>query len=753
MNNKKGIPSPYQIDFGNYDDSFDSYDDLPATPAWMQTVGAALARKFGITVKTGTPKWEIDHALNEFRTGDIDVVYSRRGVLGLLLNGTGRLAKSIEFPRTIRAAQSFAKEHVVDLPVAKHFGALVKTIDEVRTDDEMAKEYAGGERVVETMHAQAYEAANKALTMMAMDMRARREMARLSLDWLKGFTVIVKAIAKESITETNPKPGLVRDVEVAMTEFHLEKTEAVFSVSFGDVIARIKKHPNVTTQGRVLAVLLMALYPAQTDEIIKVMVRAYPRNVTVFNGRLAYYPATRPDEETLIKLATVIQKKVNEVKFFASHTGGHAQYVIAKAEQYYHAHRLGIEYVSPYAGYDMEAKALEVEEANEAARKVAYAMVDRGITVDITDSVAFSKELLPLVSPFPFLDLNDQKSDADKKGNGSMQKRLSGAGNGSRAQKRDKQREKKSPADRAKDRKKMESLDNQKNQKKVDNERKGYSILGMGSLDPLERYLYIIGPYLSRIQTTASRIKRLLKVNDPAGLRGAYRKGKELNTRILYRHRIDDYRLFSRKEVEKDQSYGFVVTGDISGSTETNYASGTNRQIQDEILAASFLIAEIAERIGEKVMCAVSLFDDTAKETKRAGAYLSRGTVLKQIKSHGGGTNVHEAGTMVAEDLQDLADFKMKQKTIIFITDGGFNSHEFLSTVQAAKKHKASIAYFQICADVSYGVRMCRDVEEFVAKNAKGVRVRSRNLVPSHINRLPEEMVQLMKETIGVSDR
>ncbi len=95
----------------------------------------------------------------------------------------------------------------------------------------------------------------------------------------------------------------------------------------------------------------------------------------------------------------------------------------------------------------------------------------------------------------------------------------------------------------------------------------------------------------------------------------------------------------------------------------------------------------------------------------------------------------------------------MKNRTIIFITDGGFSHYEFMETVKAAKKYKASIAYFQICDNVQYGMQMCRDLEQFVHQNAKGVRVRTRNITPQAINTLPEAMAQLMKETIGVSER
>lgn len=748
----EGVPSPYVIDFANYDDSYDTYDDLPATSAWMKTIGAALGKKFGITLSVGPEAWELDYAKKEMRTGSVDEIYTRRGVLGILLNGVGRLALSIPFPESTNKANTFAKAHGVVSKLAKHFGSLTETVDEVRTDDEIAKSYAGGERVVDTMHAQAYEAANKSLQVMAMDMKVRRELARQALEFFKNLSLLVADVADikkyPPYVEVKHK-ALLGFAKKVMDKYREPETELALQSSLGETLARIQSHPDVTTKGRALAVVLIALYPDQTDEIIKVLVREYPRNISLFVGTMGYQPSPREPEENLIKLASTVHKNTEEVKLFSSHTGGHAQYVIAKAEQYYHAHRLGLEYVSPYAGFDMEAKMLDVEVANEAAHKVAYAMIDRGITTSVDDSIAFVKELLPIVESFPFLDLNDKKKEGS--GNGTMQKRVSGAGGAPKKQKRDKQKEKKSGSERAKDRKKMESMDNKKNQEKVDANRREYSIFSDKNDTPLEKYLYIIGPYLSRIQTLSSRIRRLLKVNDPAGLRGAYRKGRALNSRILYRHRLDDFRLFAKKEIEKDQSYGFVVMGDLSSSTEEGYNGKNNRIVQDEILAASFLMAEVAERIGEKVMCSVGFFTNNAETVKRAGKYLSRGSIMDEIVEHGGGTNVDAAGTAIAEDLLEMEEFKMKDKTIIFITDGSFDESEFLTTVLAAKKYRASIAYFQISD--SGGVQMCRSVEKFVADNAQGVRVRTRNLTTKGISGLPEAMAQLLKETIGIVER
>lgn len=757
---KEPIESPYVIDFESYKDSFDYYDDLPATTAWMHTIGAAIGKKFGTTVVPNSDAWEIDFTKNEARAGSIDEIYSRRGVLGLLLNGVGRLVFGGRFPQTKKDALVFLAEQnirdavdPIDAKLAKHFGALAKTIDEIRTDDKIAHEYSGGERVVDTMHTQAYDAAHKALQVMAMDMRARREMARRSLDWFKNLSVMVDRIAKENPVVKSTNTGLETDVKALMAEYQKEDIQASIQVSFGEIMQRAVKHTAVGTEssGRVFAVILVAMFPDQTDEIMKVLVRAYTRNAYLFLGSMSFSGIKREEEEKIIKLAAKIKEDVDEIELFSQHTGGHAQYVIAKAEQYYHAYTLGIQIVTPYLGYDAEARAMEVEGANEAAAQLAQSIWDKGITVDLENTLDFTKELLPLIAPFPFLDLNDHKKDGDK-GNGSMGKRVAGAGTGHRQQKRKKEREKKSQADRAKDRKKMEAMDNKKNQAKVDQQRSGYSILDKGNIDPLERYLYIIGPYLSRIATTASRIRRLLKVNDPRGLRGAYNRGKALNTRILYRHRLDDFKLFARKEIDKDQSYGFAVMGDLSGSTGNEYGSG-HRRIQDEVLAAAFLLAEVAERIGEKVMCSVGFFDNTAETIKRAGFYLNRSKIVTEITHHDGGTNVQAAGLALQEDLQEMSDFKIKAKTIVFITDGSFSTHEFEETVKAAKKHKASIAYFQICDDVGYGTKMCKEVVKFVEQNAKGVRVRTRNVTSSGISALPEAMAQLMKETVGITDR
>lgn len=747
MANKEPILSPYMAEFDKYTDSFDTYDDLPATRAWVQSVGAALGKKFGLTVIPSSEAWEIDHDKKEVRVGDFEDIYTRRGVLGLLLNGVGRLALSIKFPSTRADAVAFAKKNDVKADLAKHFGALTKMVDELRTDDEIAKQYAGGARVVDTMHAQAYDASLKAIQQMAMDMRVRREMAREVLDWLKKMTLFTKKLVAEPEGGA-PSKKVAEEGQALMAEWAGAKMAAAIPISFGKMADKIERAGFGQPSGRMFAILLISLYPQDTDPIIKALVRSYPRNVITFKGSIAYGPAVREEEERLIKIASAIKKDMDELKLFSSHTGGHAQYVLAKAEQYYHAHELGFQVMSPYGGYDMEAKALEVEEANQAAKEISSALIANGLTSSVEGSIELSKEILPLLEPFPFLDLNDQKESEGKATN--MGKRVAGGrSSGQRPQKRKKEREKKSKGEQSKDRKKMEAMDNKKNQEKLDKERGGYSILGEAQFTPLEKYLYIIGPYLSRINATAAKMRRILKVNDPAGLRGAYRRGKSLNARILYRHRVDDYRLFARKEIEKNQSYGFAITGDLSGSTESRYGQKSNRLIQEEILAATFLIAEVAERIGEKVMCSISFFTNNANTIKRAGYYLSRGTITNDIKDHGGGTNVEAAGTLLNEDLQELMEFKMKHKTIIFITDGQFYEDEFLETVKAAKKYKASIAYFQLDDNVAGGIAMCKQIEKFVAKNAKGIRVRTRNVPTSAIHTLPEAMAQLMKETIG----
>ena len=747
---KEPIESPYQYDFESYTDSFDTYDDLPATVSWLHSIGAAFDQKFGIKVVPGSEEWEIDHAKKEMRVGSFEDIYTRRGVLGLLLNGVGRLYLSIDFSRSRAKANALAKDHGVDIKLAKHFSAMAKTIDEIRTDSEIAKEYAGGERVVDTMHAQAYEAANKALQMMALDMRMRKEMARHLFTWMAEMIRVVKKADKEGIT-TKPSEGLLKDAKVVLDEWDGEAMSKVVDTILTPILNKIEKNPLITASSRTFAVLLMAAFPADIDAIAKVLVRAYDRNLTAFGGRLNYSPIMASDEKDLIKFASAIVPEIEELRLFSSHTGGHAQYVIAKAEQYYHAHRLDIPMATPFFGYDMEAKALEVEEANQAAHDISKALIANGITASITESFELTKEMLPILEPFPFLDLNDQKKQ--KKGNGSMSKRVAGAsGQGGRKQKRDKQREKKSKSEQVKDRKRMEAINNKENQKKIDQQRGGYSILGQSNLDPLERYTYIIGPYLARIATTAAKMRRILKVNDPAGLRGAYRKGKALNSRILYRHRLDDYRLFARKEVEKDQNYGFIVMADLSGSTNSRYGN-SNRQIQDEMLASAFLMAEVAERIGEKVLTSVGFFDSVADNVKRPAQYLSRAGIINEIKHHSGGTNVADSGRIIEEDLEEMQEFKVKNKTIIFITDGQFSTYEFLDIVKSAKKYQASIAYFQINENVGEGISMCKEVERFVAQNAKGVRVRTRNIPPSGINSLPEAMAQLMKETVGIVER
>lgn len=748
------IPSPYQDDLDKLQDErqyFSLYDDLPASITWMHTMGTALGKMFGVTVQPASNEWEIDYDKKEMRCGSIENIYTRRGVLGLLLNGIGRLAFGIKFPQTTKEAQLFAASHLVDEKVAKHFGALSRFVDEIRTDDEIAHQYAGGERVVDTMHAQAYEGATEGLRMMAMDMKVRREMARSSLEWFREFMNIVDAVNGLEKDDVGSKESLAlkeRFKTHSQMGMHDPLKQALIQSFWDANIGSIVRDNSITrdASGRFYAGFLFALYPDKTQEIMNVLVRSYPRNVAVLGNLLSYKVIYASEEKQLIEVAREISPEIEELKQLASHSGGHAQYVLAKAEQYYHARTLGIQVVTPFFGYDMEAKALDVEAANDSAWDIAEAVADHGVTKDVGESIKFTKDILEKLTPYPFLDLNDRKKEDP---NGSMSQRVMGAGKGGAPKKkRKKEREKKSQEERSKDRRKMEGMDNSKNQKEVDKKREGYSILDQTSIDPLRRYLYIIGPYLNRISAVAAKMRRILKVNDPMGLRGANRRGKALNTKVLYRHRLDDYKLFARKEVDKDMSYGFALTGDLSNSTESPYAKGSNRMIEDEILASAFLITEVAERIGEKIMCSVNFFSNDSNSAKRAGFYLSRAKIISDIKEHGGGTNVEAAGEGLVDDLQELEDFKIKNKTIVFITDGSFDSREFLVTVSAAKKYKASIAYFSICEDVRYGVGMCKELEKFVEANAKGVRVRTRNITTSGIAGLPEAIAQLMKETI-----
>lgn len=749
------IPSPYQDDIDKLGDEqsyFEFYDELPATSAWLRTIGAALGTAFGIAVTVGAEEWEIDHPSKEMRTGSIEAAYSRRGILGLLLNGIGRLAFGEHFPTTTKQAKSFAKVHKVKKEAAKHFGALVRVVDELRTDDRIAHEYAGGMRVVDTMHAQAYEGAQEQLRLMALDMKIRKEMTRVTMDYCAELHRIAVELAKLPIADVSSKNSqrLQKDAQALFTrennpEYHSALQVSVWGSSWmhNDIKSKNVFEPG----GRVWAAILIALYPQDINALVTTLIRSYDRNHVVFGGHMSYMMVSTAQENEILATASDIHDDLEELKQLASHHGGHAQYVLAKAEQYYHGSNLGIPMATPYLGYDMEARALDVEAANDSARELAQAMKDRGYTTDVSDSIDFAKELLPLIEQYPFLDLNDRQKNDDG-GNGSMSQRVMGAGKESpKKEKRQKEREKKSDGDRSKDRRKMEAKDNKKNQEKVDQERGGYSILDAPNIDPLDKYLYLIGPYLNRIAATAQKMRRILKVNEPMGMRGAYRRGKELNPKVLYRHRLGDYRLFARKEVDKDVNYGFVLMGDLSSSTEHSYSDKHNRQIEDEILASAFIITEVAERIGDKVMCAVGFFSNGADTAKRAGFYLNRSKILTDIKGHGGGTNVDAAGGAIEEDLAEMEEFKVKDKSIIFITDGDFDSGEFLATVQAAKKYKASIAYFSI-AENSSGVGMCKEVEKFVHANAKGVRIRTRNIPPNAIATLPEAIAQLMKETI-----
>lgn len=760
------IKSPYQDELDKLDKFIqkdDLYDDYPASVAWLQTMGAALGTQFNVKVEPVTDTWAIDVNSRVMKCGSFEDIFTRRGVLGLLLNGIGRIALSIAFPQTVENAKNFAQKHGIDEKLAKHFGSIAKTVDEVRTDDEMSNKYAGGKRVVDVMHHQAYEGANQALKLMALDMKMRRSVADDALFQAHGFMTYLEQIGRFKPEGTIPDSlrdgalNALRNLSSRGEEAGLPKKQpepplrvpGAFWQVFGEerFIQEVRRGGRVDqTAGRHHAAILIALFPESTPLIIDTLVRHSIRNIHAFGNHLDYQPSTSAEERDIVECAARIQPYADEVEKLASYKGAHAQYVIAKAEQYYHGARLGIAMPTTFFGYDREAQFLDVQKANEVAYEISKKMIDHGIPKDIGDSLTFARQLLPLLEPFPYLDLNDRQKESP-----SMSRRQQGAAGG-KSQKKDKaEKEKKTSGERSKDRRQMENVTG-KEKEEVDEQRGGYSILGDNNIEPLKRYAYLIGPYMSRISATAGKLRRVLKINDPTGLQGAHRRGKKLNTKLLYRHRLDDFKLFARREKEKDQSYGFAVMADLSGSTEELYHGNSNRQIQDEMLAAAFLVAEVTERISEKVLCSLGFFSSGAGTVKRATQYLSRRYVMNNIENqnHGGGTEVDEAGKQVMKDLQDMEDLKVKNKTIVFMTDGEFSPDEFMSVVEAAKKYSASIAYFQI-GDVS-SVQFCKDIEKFVEVNAKGVKIRTRNVTPQGINLLPEALAGLMKETIVKRD-
>lgn len=775
------VKSPYTPSIwkgyeGSYGDSsaykgYEQYDDLPASVSWVTSIGAAIGKKFGVTVtkdsgKDESERWEIDFETKTMRVGSIDKVYSRRGVLGLILNGVSRMAYGMAWPRTKAKAKAFAKSHGVEPTLGKHLTDLATFIDEVRTDNKIVEEYAGGAKVVETMHAQAYEASLIKLKAMAEDMQARRKIAREYLDSLLALGALAKRISV--LKKDQPTHG-IQDLIGKAIDLVMQKGKQSPSVS--NMVNVISGDSETSFGGRFYAAMLIALDPPNTNLYLETMARGYVRNVTSFPSNVGPWPPTTLDsEQQIIRVANAISSDMNEIKTFAGHTGGHAQYVLAKAESYYNAMTLNISTYTPYGAYDAESSYLETQEANDAAYEVAQLVYERGPTKDVGDSIRYAKDLLPIIERFPHLDLNDESKEASGgssaassgNGMGTALRRVAGAQR--LAPKRTKrERDAKSKGkgkNDAQDRRALNSVDRNKVdrdvQKERQNNRSGYSVLGMSNMRAIDRYAYFLNPYLSRIASTAARISRYLRVNDKFGPRGAYRKGPVLNTRILYRHRLDDYKLFSRKEQEKKESYGFSVMSDLSGSTQNRYSNHSTRITQDEIIAATLLVAEIAERIGEKVRASIGFFSSNAAVFKRPGYPLKRSSLIEEVGNsnangqtiYDGGTNVAQAGQMIEEDLEDMVALKTVDKNIIFISDGGFSPVYLQVLFDNAKKYKASVAYFQIG---SYP-ETCKQIEKFAKEYAPTVKLRTRHMPEQNMAQLPVELTHLVKEVIGVKN-
>lgn len=782
------ILSPYSgYDYGEYKlddyDKLDSYDDFPASYAWLSTIGSAIGNTFGVMVKRAD-KWEINYNTKEMFVGDIEEVYTRRGVLGLILNGVGRLAFGSDWPRSRSNAASWVRQMGIDKALGKHMVHLAKTIDEIRTDDKIADQYAGGWRVVDTMHAQGYEAANIALRQMAIDMQNRKEEAKkffvllenvrdslVNLSNLNPASTNVSQTVREMIVSSGLGQVFDMAVQVVPDEASSQAASQLASLvtATGDTAATSSSgmayNPQVTS-GMYYFIVLAAAFPADADMLMRTLIRAYARNVTTLGQYIAYYPTKQTTEQAVIQVADYLTPYIENLRTFCTHEGSHAQYVLAKAESYYHAMSLGYTIVTPYAGYDFESTALGVNKANEVALELATQIAQHGFTKDREESIDLATQLLPLVSPFPYLDLDDKQQY--QSGSGGMSNRAKAAKNlsgGGRKQKRKDLREKKKGSKNG-GKRELDSVDPKKTKEKIESERQndgGYSVFKGDSVGDLEKYAYVIGPYKGRIATTAARIARILRVNNPLGMRGAHRTGPKLNARRLYRHRLDDFRLFARPEQEKKRSYGFVVMSDLSGSTSGSAASNQRggRSIQDEILASAFLVAEIAERIGEMVYTSLSFFSDDSGNVKRAGYSLRRGTIISDIlncESANGetltlannGTDVASSATTIVEELVEMNELRVLDRTIIYITDGAFDVDQFERIAQAAKKYKAAIAFFEIG---SRDGGMGNAIKKHVAQVSKNIRVRSAFIQVDKVDSLPVVLAQLMKETILTSTR
>jgi hypothetical protein len=129
MKHDKPILSPFQDEINRLSDEqgyFEMYDDLPASVSWLNSIGTALGKKFTVTVKPMGNRWEMNYSRREVQTGPIDKIYTRRGVLGLLLNGIGRVAFGFMTPDTTKSARDSSAS---SRGRAQHFNRITFTHD------------------------------------------------------------------------------------------------------------------------------------------------------------------------------------------------------------------------------------------------------------------------------------------------------------------------------------------------------------------------------------------------------------------------------------------------------------------------------------------------------------------------------------------------------------------------------------------------------------------------------------------------
>jgi len=183
---------------------------------------------------------------------------------------------------------------------------------------------------------------------------------------------------------------------------------------------------------------------------------------------------------------------------------------------------------------------------------------------------------------------------------------------------------------------------------------------GVGKERPVNTnvdYRQYIADIQSLINGSTARFKRILKDNSFGRYAGRHKSG-QLNTKKLYKHRTQDYRLFQRKTERANKSYAFSIMLDCSGSMDGSPIK--------ESMKGVVLLNEVLSRCG--VETETIFFSSQYEIGKSFDEPLSRNKMARAAGAvWEGGTDIEEPFRIM---VQNISKRKTGHKICIVLTDG-----------------------------------------------------------------------------------